>query len=82
MLVVAEPVAKPRRERDPVVEAFLRRLAITATAVLLPLAAAEYHGQLKFNGLPLPGATITATQGEKQLLAVSDLQGGLCVSGF
>jgi len=42
---------------------------------MLPLIAAEYHGQVKFNSLPLPGATITATQGDKKLTAVSNDQG-------
>ena len=49
---------------------------LIACAAILPLLAAEYRGQVKFNGLPLPGATITATQGDKQLSAVSDPQGG------
>ena len=39
-------------------------------------AASEYHGQVTFGGLPVPGATITATQGEKKVSTVSD-QGGL-----
>lgn len=38
--------------------------------------AREYHGVVTFGGLPLPGATITATQGAKKLTAVSD-QGGV-----
>src|SRR5436305_1081448 len=40
-----------------------------------PLAAAEHHGIVKFGGLPLPGATVTATQGDKTLTAVTDGQG-------
>jgi hypothetical protein len=39
-------------------------------------AASEYHGQVTFGGLPLPGATVTVTQGTKKLTAISD-QGGL-----
>ena len=39
------------------------------------LAAAEHHGQVNFNGLPVPGATVTATAGEKKLVAVTDQQG-------
>ena len=39
------------------------------------LAAAEHHGQVKFNGLPVPGATITATQGDKKVVAITDPQG-------
>ena len=29
-------------------------------------AASEHHGQVTFNGLPVPGATVTATQGDKR----------------
>jgi trimeric autotransporter adhesin len=39
------------------------------------LSAAERHGQVKFGGLPVPGATITATQGDKKLSAVTDADG-------
>src|ERR1700727_11020 len=39
-------------------------------------AASEYHRQITFAGLPLPGATVTATQGAKKFPAVTD-QGGL-----
>jgi len=41
-----------------------------------PAVASEYHGQVTFGGLPVPGATVTATQGEKKLSTVTD-QGGL-----
>jgi len=40
-----------------------------------PLAAAEHRGIVKFGGLPLPGATVTATQGDKKFTAITD-QGG------
>ena len=39
------------------------------------LAASEHHGIVKFGGLPVPGATVTAVQGEKKLVAVTDQQG-------
>jgi hypothetical protein len=39
-------------------------------------AASEYHGQVTFGGLPLPGATVTVTQGTTRLTTASD-QGGL-----
>ena len=45
-------------------------LAVLATCGLL--AASEHHGLVKFGGLPLPGATVTATQGEKHFSAVTD----------
>src|ERR1022692_4675528 len=39
------------------------------------LSASEHHGIVKFAGLPVPGATITATMGDKKLVAITDLQG-------
>jgi hypothetical protein len=38
--------------------------------------ASENHGQVTFNGSPVPGATITATQGSKTFIAVSNRDGG------
>lgn len=38
-------------------------------------AASEYRGQVSFNGLPIPGAMVTATQGAKQLTAITDQNG-------
>jgi hypothetical protein len=37
--------------------------------------ASENHGQVTFNGAPVPGATITATQGSKNLVAISNEDG-------
>jgi carboxypeptidase family protein len=37
--------------------------------------ASEYHGQVTFGGLPVPGATITATQGNQKIVAISNQQG-------
>ena len=37
--------------------------------------AAEYHGQVSYQGLPVPGATVTLTQGGTGLAAVTDGQG-------
>jgi hypothetical protein len=42
----------------------------------MPAAASAYRGQVTFGGLPVPGATITATQGGKKLTTTSD-PGGL-----
>src|SRR5215475_7360156 len=41
----------------------------------LSLAASEFHGQLTFNGLPLPGATVTATKDGQTVTAISNLDG-------
>src|SRR6185437_16736442 len=37
--------------------------------------ASEYHGLVTSDGLPVPGATVTITQGTKKFVAVTDLQG-------
>ena len=34
--------------------------------------ASEYHGQVTFGGLPVPGAVVTATQGDKKVVAIAD----------
>jgi hypothetical protein len=39
-------------------------------------AASDYHGQVTFGALPVPGVKITAIQGEKKVSTVTD-QGGL-----
>ena len=41
----------------------------------LPLWAGEIHGQVKFGGLPLPGATVSASQGDKNFVALADGNG-------
>jgi len=53
---------------------FIRNSILGCLAVI-SLTAAEHHGQVKFAGLPVPGVTITMTQGDKRLMAVSDQQG-------
>ncbi|WP_254060269.1 TonB-dependent receptor [Granulicella sp. L56] len=37
--------------------------------------ASEYHGLVTSGGLPVPGATVTVTQGSKKNVAITDLQG-------
>ena len=49
-------------------------------AAVLPLLGSEHHGTVKFGGLPLPGATVTAKpmnakEGDKTFSAISDLEG-------
>jgi hypothetical protein len=47
-----------------------------ALLAISPLAhASENHGQVTFNGSPVPGATITATQGSKVFVALSNDDG-------
>jgi hypothetical protein len=55
----------------------LKRLLpwLACGAMLLPLSAAEHHGVVKFGGLPVPGATVTATRDGKTVTAITDEQG-------
>lgn len=43
--------------------------------VISQLPAAEHRGVVRFAGLPLPGATVTATQGTQKLTAITDANG-------
>jgi trimeric autotransporter adhesin len=48
---------------------------VAALTCSKPVWASEYHGQVTFGGLPVPGATIKATQGSQTFVAISDQQG-------
>src|ERR1700722_7744184 len=50
-------------------------IAFAMLAVSSLAFASEHHGQVAFNDLPAPGATVTATKGKKQLATTTDLQG-------
>jgi hypothetical protein len=39
------------------------------------MAAADHYGQVTFTGLAVPGATVTASQGERQVVTVTDAMG-------
>jgi hypothetical protein len=52
----------------------LRRLILAWLAVAC-LAASEHHGTVTANGLPVPGATVTAVQGDKKLITTTDDRG-------
>jgi hypothetical protein len=56
------------------VRILIGRLAMAGVATVA-LMAAEYRGTIRVAGLPLPGATVTATQGEKQVSATTDERG-------
>ena len=45
--------------------------------LMIPIVAiaSEHHGQVSFGGLPVPGATVTATQGQQQLSTITDREG-------
>jgi hypothetical protein len=42
---------------------------------VFPLLGSEHHGTVKFGGLPLPGAAVTAKQGDKSINAITNLDG-------
>ncbi|HYL75939.1 MAG TPA: carboxypeptidase regulatory-like domain-containing protein [Bryobacteraceae bacterium] len=65
------------RLANPAQDAILphMRCLIAACLTICALTASEHHGQVNFGGLPVPGATVTATQSGKKLLAVTDQQG-------
>src|SRR5580693_5721023 len=48
---------------------------VVACTAVFALAASPHHGVVTFGGLPLPGATVTVTQGDKKLVAVTGEQG-------
>ncbi len=50
-------------------------LVVAHSATVVMLMAAEHHGMVKSGGLPIPGATVTATKGDKKLATTTDEQG-------
>jgi hypothetical protein len=58
-----------------------RRFRLCAAGLLAwaALAASEHQGEVTFGGLPVPGATVTATQHDRRFMTVTDSQG---VYGF
>ena len=52
---------------------YFGRLLVASIAVT-GLLASEHHGFLKSGGLPVPGATVTATMGDKKIVTTSDEQ--------
>src|SRR2546423_12236228 len=51
------------------------RLCAVALLAAVSLQAAEHHGTVLFHGMPVPGATVTATHNGKQLTTVTDQNG-------
>ena len=48
---------------------------LVAAAMVVSAIAAEHHGTVRFAGLPLPGATVTASQGETKVGRVTGMNG-------
>src|ERR1022692_1011661 len=53
---------------------YLGRLLV-ASIIVTGLLASEHHGIIKSGGLPVPGATVTATMGDKKVVTTSDDNG-------
>src|ERR1035437_8657409 len=54
---------------------YFGRLLLVACIAVAGLIAAEHHGVVKSGGLPVPGATVTATQGDKKVVTTTDERG-------
>jgi hypothetical protein len=50
-------------------------LVWAAVLLAVPTLAAEHRGRVNFGGLPVPGATVTASRGEQRFSTVTGLQG-------
>ena len=56
------------------INSYLRLLAAVALSAAVVLAS-ESHGTVTLGGLPIPGATVTATQGDKKVTTLTDGMG-------
>lgn len=63
------------RGRTPAWAAALSLAAVIAVATTLLHAATDVEGRATFNGTPLPGATVTATQGDAHIVTTTDADG-------
>ncbi len=54
--------------------------AITSLSALAMLAA-DYRGQVMFNGMPVPGAVVTLTRDSQKTAAVTDALGNFAIAG-
>ena len=66
-----------RHKHTPSILSALLCLALWLNA--LPLWAAEVHGEVKFGGLPLPGATVSASLDDKTFVAIADQNGNYSI---
>ena len=64
-----------KKKRSPRTSDFVLQTFAILLLLALPAAAAEHFGRVTFNGLPVPGATVTAAQRDQQLVTVTDQDG-------
>lgn len=58
------------------------RHCVFALGLCSLLCAADHHGLVKFGGLPVPGATVTATQAAQRFTTTTDPQGAYSFTGL
>ncbi len=61
--------------KQAVSRVFLPGFVLLQWLTISLLMAAEYQGTVRSGGLPIPGAVVTATQGEKKLTTTTDEEG-------
>jgi hypothetical protein len=64
-----------RATKQPVGSVFIRGVVVAHCLCASLLLATEYHGTVKSGGLPIPGAAVTATQGDKKSTTTTDEEG-------
>jgi len=53
-------------------QSHLGRLLLAACITVMGLIASEHHGIVKSGGIPVPGATVIANQGDKKVVTTTD----------
>src|SRR5579863_4781255 len=59
----------------PLVTRRLLRCLVATALIVFNIFGSEQNGAVTFGGLPVPGATVTASQGDKKFTTVTDQQG-------
>lgn len=75
---IVRPLTRSRSSRGAAI--LLLLLAVLGRPSLF--AAGEQQGVVTFNGLPVPGATIIATQSDKKIVASTDIDGRYRITGL
>jgi len=78
-IVSVNPLLQQLAEGPPGRAGRIRRRAVQSVLLFLlatvNLFGLEHHGRVTFDGLPVPGVTVTATEDGKRVTAVTDQQG-------
>src|SRR5215510_6980712 len=71
-----------RKRKVPLRRATLSLCLCVFVFNTLLLVGADHRGQVTFGGVPVPGATVTATQGNQTFVAITDPQGAYLFPGL